>query len=267
MTPDQPPLVEFFQLLPGGRPPKRADRTAAGFIPSRAMRYCDALTTASGFGYWLFPPADLRLLWTDAGISWAHGNSDAFHPLSDTASGAIQFPGFEQQFDAAAPANLAGCSIPYLTAGLEPGSVQMWTGLLARTRPGWSLSLRQPVNLPPPPGVTFWEGIIETDQWFGPVFTVLKLSQTDRPVRLRAGVPFLQAQPLPQAAYADAALNHHAVGTVADLSPQDWDQLGAVIAPDGPEAARQGAYAVKVRKRRTCPYHAAVVADALLATA
>lgn len=263
MTPDHSPVVEFFKLLPDGRPPKRADRTAAGYLPSRAMRYCDALTTATGFGYWLFPPADLQLLWDGDVVTWAHAGSSSFDPLSDAPSGAVQYPDFEAEFDAAAPAKLAGYSIPYLTAGLEPGSVQMWTGLLARTRPGWSLSLRQPVNLPPPPGLTFWEGMIETDQWFGPVFTVLKISKTDVPVRLRANVPFLQAQPIPQAAYQESVLNDHSVKTLAGMSAQDWEQLRTVVAPDPQDSARQGAYAVKVRKRRTCPHHADAIARAI----
>ena len=227
------------------------------------MRYCDALTTATGFGHWLFPPADLRLLWDGESVSWAHDDSGDFAPLSETPTGAVQYPGFEAEFDETAPENLAGYSIPYLTAGLEPGSVQMWTGLLARTKPGWSLSLRQPVNLPPPSGLTFWEGTIETDQWFGPVFTVLKISKTDVPVRLRSSVPFLQAQPIPQIAYQESALNSYAIKTIKDMSAHDWEQLRTVVAPDPQQNARQGAYAVKVRKRRTCPYHAQVMTNAI----
>ena len=259
---DQRPAVEFFKLIPEGRAPKRADRTAAGYLPARAMRYCDALTTATGYGYWLFPPADLQLLWDGERVLWSHGDGDAFAPLSDTPTGAVQFPGFESRFDASAPTDLAGYSIPYLTAGLEPGSLQMWTGLIARTRPGWSLSIRQPVNLPPPPGISFWEGIIETDQWLGPIFTVLKICKTDIPVRLRANMPFLQAQPVPQAAYQESTLNDYDVADLAGLSEQDWSELQAVIAPPE-QAARQGAYAVKVRKRRTCPHHAEIMARAL----
>ncbi|HTT80194.1 MAG TPA: hypothetical protein VMF86_10990, partial [Stellaceae bacterium] len=54
--------VEFFRLIQEARPPKRAERAAAGYLPSRAMRYCDALTSATAYGYWIFPPIDIRLL-------------------------------------------------------------------------------------------------------------------------------------------------------------------------------------------------------------
>ncbi len=254
------PVIEFYKLIGPGRPPKRADRSAAGFLPSRALRYCDAMTSAAGFGYWLFPATDLELLWDGERVMWSHGDASAWLPLSDTPTGAVQFPGFAAAFDAAAPGSMTGCAIPFLTAGLEPGSVQMWTGLLARTRPGWSVSLRSPVNLPPLPGLTFWEGIIETDQWFGPLFTVLKITKTDTPVRLRADVPFLQAQPVAQAAYQDGSATDR-VRSMDDMSALDWEALQAVVAPAG--EVKQGAYSVRVRKRRTCPRHQVHVARAV----
>ena len=113
--------------------------------------------------------------------------------LSGTDSGAVQFPNYATAFDATAPEFLRGYSPPFLTALPELGGVQMWTGLLARTRPGWSLSVRSPVNLPPSPGVVTWEGIIETDLWFGPLFTNFRLIKTDTPVQIRSHVPCIQA--------------------------------------------------------------------------
>ncbi len=44
---DQPspdvPLVKFYRFLPGARAPQRADRSAAGSMPTRAFRYCEAM--------------------------------------------------------------------------------------------------------------------------------------------------------------------------------------------------------------------------------
>ena len=34
----------------------------------------------------------------------------------------------------------------------EPGCLQIWTGLMARTAPGWSLLVRPPANLASPGG-------------------------------------------------------------------------------------------------------------------
>ena len=146
---DQVPIVEFFRLIPEARSPKRAERSAAGDPPSRAMRYCDAVTSATGFGYWVFPPVDVRLLWDGEQIVWSVRRRRAVAASVRHPSGAVQFPGFAAAFDAMVPEALRGYSPPFLTALPELGAVRIWTGLLARTRPGWSLSVRPPVTSRP----------------------------------------------------------------------------------------------------------------------
>jgi hypothetical protein len=252
-NPMQDSLVDFIKLIPTGRPPKRAERSAAGYLPSRAMRYCDALTSATGYGYWLFPPIDIRLLWDGELVLWSYGDEEEWLPLSGTDSGAVQFPDFADLFDSQVPERFRGYSPPFLTALPEIGGVQIWTGLLAKTRPGWSLNVRAPVNLPGIVGLAAWEGIVETDLWLGPLFNNFRITRTDFPVHIRAHAPFLQVQPVPQLAYRDETLSYYRIGTVADLDDADWDRLGQVLLPNPDHEARQGLYAVTVRKRRLCP--------------
>ena len=57
------PLVTFFRLIPECRAPQRADRLAAGTMPTRAFRYCEAMTSASAFGWYVFPPMAFSLMW------------------------------------------------------------------------------------------------------------------------------------------------------------------------------------------------------------
>jgi hypothetical protein len=135
----------------------------------------------------------------------------------------------------------------------ELGGVQIWTGLVARTRPGWSLSVRPPVNLPAIPGLVAWEGVVETDIWFGPLFTNVRLTRTDQPVHIRAQVPFLQVQPVPQLAYSDEILASFSCPDASELTSSDWERLGQVLLPHPDHEVRQGSYAVTVRKRRSCP--------------
>ena len=103
-----PGVVEFVKMIPEGRAPKRADRSGAGYLPGRAMRYCDALTTATGYGYWAFPPIDLQFMWDGEQIYWSYDDQVDWMPLSGSPSGAAQFPGFATQFDEAAPPELHG---------------------------------------------------------------------------------------------------------------------------------------------------------------
>ncbi len=57
------PLVEFFQMVPNRRPPRRADRAVGGVIPARALRYCEAITSASAFGWYVFLPISFKVVW------------------------------------------------------------------------------------------------------------------------------------------------------------------------------------------------------------
>jgi hypothetical protein len=45
-----------FIPIPDVLLPQRADRAAAGMMPTRAFRHCDAITTASALGRHVFPP-------------------------------------------------------------------------------------------------------------------------------------------------------------------------------------------------------------------
>lgn len=250
------PIVRFYRLIDEARMPQRADRSAAGTLPTRAYRYCEAVTAAAGYGWWIFPPTDLQFLWDGHDIFWQCTGWKDWLPLMPAA----QFPDFAARFDKAAPASLSGCSPPFLSALPEPGTLQIWTGLMARTATNWSLLIRAPANLPSPGGFSMYEGIVETDRWFGPLFTNLRFTRTNVPVRLRADFPLVQAQPLPRIAYADVTLG--AADTTADLTglaARDWADYQATIAipNDNPDRAF-GSYAVVARRRRPagCPFHA-----------
>lgn len=247
-------VVRFYRLIDEARLPQRADRSAAGTLPVRAYRYCEAVTTAAGFGWWVFPPSDLQLLWDGYDVFWQCAGWQDWLPLAPSA----QYPDFAARFDKAAPPLLAGYSPPFLTSLPEPGTVQIWTGLMARTASDWSLLIRAPANLPTPGGFWLYEGIIEADRWFGPLFINMRLTRTHTPVRLRPDFPLAQVQPLPRGAYADATLG--SIDTVADmasLQSSDWDEYRTTIGIPSDDPDRSfGAYAVSARKRAAgvCPF-------------
>ena len=250
----QPSTVQFFRIVEQARMPQRADRSAGGTLPARAARFCDAVTLAAAFGWYVFPPMDFSLLWDGADIFWTYDAVDRWMPLST-----VQFPNFSARFDAAAPEYLRGCSPPFLSTLAEPGAVQIWSGLLARTAPDWSLLVRAPANLPLPGGYVMYEGIVETDRWFGPLFTNIRLTRTDVPVRLRADFPLFQAQPLPRAVYDEAVMSAMSVVSgPMDLDATDWAAYHrTVIAPNEDPGRPFGQFAVSARRRRkACPYSA-----------
>jgi hypothetical protein len=244
---DKRPLVVFHRLIPNARLPQRADRSAAGSLPTRAFRYCEPSASASGYGYYIFPPTNFSLQWDGHDIIWTFEGASDWLPL-----GSVQFPGFRELFDSLAPKEIQEYSPPFLSALQEPGLVQIWTGIIARTAPGWSLMVRAPANLHRGGGYEPFEGIIETDRWFGPLITNIRLTKTDVPINFSANFPLLQVQPLPRHSYDEATLNNYElVPDLTQLTPEDWDDYyDTVVRPHVQEVRPRGQYATAARKRR-----------------
>jgi hypothetical protein len=241
------PLVRFHAVTPGARAPRRADRAAGGTLPTRAFRHCEAATSAAGFGWHVFPAIDMALAWDGEAIRWTWRGADAWHPLT-----VAQFPGFRDAFDTAAPAALGGWSPPLVGALPEPGLVNIWSGLFARSRPGWSLLVRAPANLPRQAGVELYEGLVEADRWFGPLFVNLRLTRTGQPVEFRTDMPLFQVQPIPREAHGEAALSGFEVAHgLAGMAPADWAAYEAsIVAPRRDGGCPLGRQAAEVRRRR-----------------
>ena len=64
--PKDAPLVTFYRFIPDIRMPQRADNSAAGSIPTRAFRYCEAIRLACAFGWYVFPPIRVSFMWDRA---------------------------------------------------------------------------------------------------------------------------------------------------------------------------------------------------------
>ncbi len=245
--------VTFYRLFPRCRLPQRADRAAGGTIPTRAFRYCEAIASASAFGWYLFPPIDFSLIWDGSDVMWTYEGEEEWHPLHSA-----QLPGFSDYFDDHAPDDVKSFAPPFLSTLIEPGIVQIWSGIFARTAPDWSLLVRPLANLPRRQAYEPYEGIIETDRWFGPLFTNIRLTRTDVPIEFRTDFPLVQVQPIPRYVYGDSTLG--AVDTVAEiggLNARDWDRYReTVVKPNSAPERRKGRYAVAARKRsaQPCPH-------------
>jgi uncharacterized protein DUF6065 len=245
-----PPVVTFFRLIPGCSPPQRADRAAGGTLPTRAFRYCDPITTASAFGWYVFPPMGFSLLFDGTETMWTYEGAAGWLPL-----GSAQFPDFARQFDQDAPQGIKGFSPPFLSAFMEPGLIQIWSGYIARTAPGWSLLVRPAANFAISQSYDLYEGMIETDHWFGPLFINARLKRTQVPIEFKPGLPLLQVQPILRATYDEALLNDfRLVENLQDWTQAEWDSYETtVVAPNVSQNRRQGRHAVRLRRRRKQP--------------
>jgi hypothetical protein len=247
VTPLAGPIVQFFQMVPNAYPPRRADKSVGGVIPARALRYCEAITSASAFGWYVFLPMNFKVVWDGHDMLWTYSGVEEWLPLTRDA---VQYPGFSQQFDQCAPADVRGFSPTFLAPSMQPGQLQIWTGCIAKTAPGWSLLVRGVANLSHSQSYQVMEGIIETDAWFGPLFDNVRILKTDVPIEFRCDIPFLQVQPIRKDVYADKFLQNFTVQDMAQLSPDDWQAFhDTVVVPNKSAERKRGQYAVAVRKQ------------------
>lgn len=241
------PFITFYQLIPDAPAPRAADPEILGSLPVRAVRFCEPVTAASGYGWWIYPPFDFDLRWDGHVMTWKLPYEDErWQPVGD-----VVLSSFVEAFEArASPDERRLSQIPVLTRGPEPGIVTVWTGVLARTPANWSILVRPLANYPRSPVYEALEGMIETDWWFGPVIATLRIVKTDTVLEFRRGRPLVQIQPVPREAYARQTM--HAMSTVhgiASLSEADWQRFVQTLSMrNGPEAS-VGSYKREVRAR------------------
>ena len=244
---ENPEKTVFFRLIPESRLPVPADNSAAGTMPTVAFKYCEPMRTASGMGWYIFSPIDFDILFDGVCLYWRLNSEDRWERLE-----AAQFPNFATSFDQSCPEDLRGYSPPLLgCSASEPDMVQIWSGLIARTPPEWCLLLRSPPNLPQRENYVCFEGVIETDRWFGPLFMNLKITKPDVAVHFRRDWPFFCAQLMPRALCSQKLYREYStIDRIEDLTEEDWNGYRRTVVNRVNNPLERGGYAKETRKRR-----------------
>lgn len=248
------PLIKFYQAYPDSLLPMRADRTALGTIPAQAYQYCEAVTTASAFGWYAFPASSLTLNFdgVDVYLVDADGRQSKFSVL--------QLPGMDDWWNSHCPAHLCDMAPPFITNLGIPGFVQIWSGLLVETRKDWSMLVRPIANAPRSNQFFCFEGIVETDRYSpAPLFINLKLQVTNTPIEFSNMDPLFQIQPIHRNCYSKKNLTNFETTSIAagrgannaGMTDLDWQSYSKTVRNIDPRTDdhKTGQYATRTRKR------------------
>jgi hypothetical protein len=260
MRPDIKPLsnsttgvVTFRRAFPAAVPPLRGDKAALGTIPTAAYQYCEPVRTASSFGWYIFPPVDIRLMWN--GVDLYYASDGEWRELTSVHL----TDEFVDYWDTHAPEDLKGHWPPFMTKVFVSGIVQIWSGLLVSTVQDWSVIIGPPPNLLQTRHFSCFEGVVETDRFKpAPLFINLSLHATDREILIPRDRPLFFVRPVRRECYSETVLQHteHEGLSAEDEGPgrmteQDWEgyrrTVRKVDAPTG--EYKPGRYAVEQRKR------------------
>jgi len=245
------PVVSFFRAYPYAIPAMRADKSALGTLPARAHQYCEAVTTASGFGWYVFPAADVQL-WFD-GVDTFIANGDTWEKLLVT-----NLPDSDTWWKQYCPSELADRAPPFVSTLGVPGFVQIWTGLLVESAKDWSILCRPIANYPKSNNHFCFEGIVETDDYSpAPLFINIKLQNTGDSIVFPADEPLFQVQPIHRSCYSPRQLSNYENREVGGdeglkgLSDAQWAGYTKTVKSLDPLAGEHelGQYARETRQR------------------
>lgn len=248
------PTIKFSQIMSSAALPMRADKSALGGMPAAAYQYCEALRTASGFGWYVFPPRDISLRW-DGAQTYVQIDEE-WTPLTSLVDAELA-----EAWPTMAPGGARDLIPPYLSQLFVPGIVQVWTGLVVQTAPNWSVLVRPVANVTPSRAFHCFEGVIETD-WFrpAPLFINVRLLAVDQLIRIPRVQPLFQVQPIPRDAYRVAAEQAEVQSCemgIARLDAQEWEGFRSTLRSISPERPHDiGRYGAEVRRRaKEAPAH------------
>ncbi|HEX7168838.1 MAG TPA: DUF6065 family protein [Acidimicrobiales bacterium] len=187
--------VEFVLVASSVRAPVPASPSADGGVFARASQHCEPFRLASALGWYTFVPLPFELMLSDDEVLWRAGGRE-WAPVGR----GVPLRDAQAAFRSAAHlADLPGAP-PVLATGPEPGIVQVWTGIVARSSPDWMLLVRGVANARRNRGYQVLDGIIETDWWRGPLLSNLRLVLTDQPIAFSPNEPFAQVVPVSRSA-------------------------------------------------------------------
>jgi hypothetical protein len=231
---DGSPVVEFFCLYPDTHPPEPASRDVRGSLPARAVKTCTPLTAGSAFGWYIYPPVDFALRWHGSETEWSLLDDNEPVQWRSLAGGhdgtlAIATEALAQVPEADLDIfDRYGGSIPFIDADPRgPDRVEIVTGVLARTSPGWTLLVREPPNWPRHEGVQVYEGIIETEWYRSYLPTIIRLTVQHKVVRFYRNLPIMAVQPIPVATLEAARSPAVVCRGVGEFPADVWAQFVA----------------------------------------
>ncbi|MEO1749206.1 MAG: DUF6065 family protein [Pseudomonadota bacterium] len=238
--------VSIWKAYPSAPPVRRAEKSAAGTLPSGAFQYCEAMRTASSFGWYVYAPKDISLVFDGREVFYYEDGQ--WYPLKS-----VSFePEFREHWRSHAPSDLSEYDPPFMSELFVPGAIQIWSGYFVSTSADWSLLVRQPANYDIRSSFSTFEGLVETDRfrpW--PLFINIRLLTTDREIFISKDRPLFQIQPIPRNAYQPAAFE---IDQFEQLSTDDqsisWDGVRHTVRKtEFRDARRPGSYAAATRKR------------------
>lgn len=234
-------MLKFYALHDSLKPPMKADTAALGRLPLSAFQYCEAVRTASGTGWYVFPPRDFSVLFDGQEVFLAEDGD--WRALRSEPLG----PEAEADWDARFAPRFG--PVPNFLEDLsDTGILQVWSGYFVTTDPGEFLQIRPLANVHTKSSYWCYEGIVETDQFAPfPLFVNLQLVRTNSEIFFPRDFPLFQV-----AVVQKSSLACNAEVETLDLSDPGFPAEGLqnTLRRVGAPRKAPGQYGANIRRNR-----------------
>jgi len=181
--------MNIYQLHPKASRIVPAEKTLFGTANATAVKFCGPYSMANSMGWWVRSPVDIDITWDGKGFTHdlkeSYGDYD--HALVKSLirdSDGVDIGKFCPE----------GGRSKFTWGAVEPSVVQIWTGCIFRTPPGWGLLIRSPINLPRQ-NFYVMEGILDTDWMQYDIWTNLAFDKEGTVELRKNGFPIAQLIP------------------------------------------------------------------------
>lgn len=221
-------LVKSWRVHPKACKIKKAEKTCMGFANKGGVQWCGPYTNANKAGFWLYPPVDMEFTFD--------GENFKIHSMEEYGSEDYEVvkrlvkPSDESEVEKWC---FPGVGRTKTTFGLvEKNVVQIWTGLIFETPPGWCLHIGSPVNFPRRE-IEIMEAILETDWLQYDIWVNVLCLDVGKRISIKKDRPLAQLIPMRREDFSD-----------------DWIHEDKNLCRDTPESERVFKYWLEYNKKK-----------------
>ncbi len=225
------PKLKVWRLTPHGVRIVPAEKTLGGTANEAGVKWCVPYSTVNRTGWWIYPAVDMDVIWK-GGDKFEHVLHSPYPATESLLVRKLVTIHDAVDPDKWCPADTGRSKFNF--GGVEGNIIQIWSGVILQTPPGWCLHMRSPVNWARQP-YSVQEGILETDWMQYDLWTNVIVHEKDTLIQLR------RDQQVPLA---------HIVPVRRESFKEKWGLEEEMVNRDTPEANRVFEYWIDYNQKK-----------------
>lgn len=183
--------LKVWEVHPQASKIEHADKNCLGKANSAGVHWCGPYVNANQTGFWVYSPIDIDFVFKDGKFEVTsmdeYSNED--YKIVSSLIKTDDNSNFEKWIFPSTGRTKTTFSF------VEPNVMQIWTGLIFQTPPGWCLQIRSPINFPYS-GFNIVEAILETDWLQYDIWMNVSVTAHNVPLSIKKDTPLAHLVPI-----------------------------------------------------------------------